>query len=233
MSDPTRLMLRLTRTLADMPPEEALSLRLCRAFVRIVEARSGAVTLGVTTSERSVLCATSPEAARFEDAQDLVQEGPALDAFRTGELVRSLTGSESARRWPRLTELASGLRLGAVDAIPIRPDGGVFGVLTVHHDRDDAPPSTDVDLQFLTNAVGAAIVGDLPAYDSQSRLWTERDQVSQATGMVIAQLAIAPEDALAVLRAHAFAHEASVVEVARLVLERVLSFSDPAVGGGS
>ena len=58
-------------------------------------------------------------------------------------------------------------------------------------------------------------------------VWSERDKVSQATGMIVAQLRIAPADALAVLRAHAFAHEASVAEISRAVLSRQLVFVEP------
>jgi hypothetical protein len=43
--------------------------------------------------------------------------------------------------------------------------------------------------------------------------------------MVIAQLRIAPEDALALLRAHAFAHGSTLARVAALVVDRHLDFS--------
>ncbi len=52
-----------------------------------------------------------------------------------------------------------------------------------------------------------------------------RDQLSQATGMVVAQLKIAPPDALALLRAHAFAHGTTVTEVSSRIVDRTLHFT--------
>jgi hypothetical protein len=101
-----------------------------------------------------------------------------------------------------------------------------MGVLTVHNGPHLANED-DEELTFLADAIGAAIVGELPAHDDLSQLWSERDRVSQATGMVIAQLGISSADALALLRAHAFAQETSVVEVSRSVVERRLDFSRP------
>lgn len=224
MADRPELMLRLTHTLATLPAQDPLPLRMCLAFVQIVDAKGGSITLGFGSSERTLLCATDDVSARYEDTQDFLREGPSLDAFRTGRVVASLSVTDRLRRWPGLAA-SLGHPWSSVQAIPIRPDQAVMGVLTVH----DGPEmlSREDELTFLADAIGAAIVGDLPAHDDESRLWSDRDRVSQATGMVVAQLRISPADALALLRAHAFAHETSVVEVSRSVVERRLDFSRP------
>jgi hypothetical protein len=203
-------------------------LRLCHAVVEVVDARAGAIALGFGTSERTLLCATADDATRFEDAQDLVREGPSLDAFRTGTAVIATTPTDLERRWPALSETLPGSTSGVVHALPMQPGDTVIGVMTIHH----APPATDLtalmpELQFLADAVGAAIIGDLPTQADPSRLWTERDRVSQATGMIVAQLDLDAVDALAVLRAHAFAEAASVVEISRRVVARELDFGRP------
>lgn len=227
MAERSELMFRLTRTLAHLAPQEPLPLRLCLAFVRIAGGGDGAIVIGVSLSERTLLCATGEAAARFEDAQDLVHEGPSLDAFRTAEPVVSLSGEDRRRRWPQLAAATASFPVGAVHAIPIQPGPSVMGVFALHQGSGAATSLTMPEMQFLTDAVGTAILGDLPSPEGESRLWTERDQVSQATGMVVAQLGLDPADALALLRAHAFAHEASVVEVCRWVLQRDLDFSRP------
>jgi hypothetical protein len=224
MTDRPELMLRLTHTLAGLPTRDPLPMRMCVAFVRIVDAYSGAITLGFASSERTLLCATDQFAARYEDVQDVVREGPSLDAFRTGEIVASASEEDQGARWPGLSAAIT-RSTSTVHAIPIRPESTIMGVLTVHGSEGVVLSATHDEMQFLSDAVGAAIVGEMPAHDGESRLWTERDRVSQATGMVVAQLGISPADALAVLRAHAFAHEATVVSVSRLVVDRVLDFS--------
>src|SRR4051812_40058312 len=95
-------MLRLTHTLAGLPPADPLPLRMCLAFVEIVGASGGSMTLGYASTERTTLCATDDASARFEDAQDFLREGPSLDAFRTGQVVASLSVEDQRHRWPGL-----------------------------------------------------------------------------------------------------------------------------------
>jgi hypothetical protein len=83
------------------------------------------------------------------------------------------------------------------------------------------------DLAFLADVLGAAIVGGIPEGDGDHVLWSERDKISQATGMIVAQLGLGRVDALAVLRAHAFAREASIAEISRSVIARELVFTHP------
>jgi len=64
--------------------------------------------------------------------------------------------------------------------------------------------------------------GDEQAWD---RSWGNRAEVHQATGMVVAQLGISAADALARLRAHAFAEQRLLGEVARDVVARRLRFT--------
>jgi AmiR/NasT family two-component response regulator len=71
--------------------------------------------------------------------------------------------------------------------------------------------------------------GDLQAAaaDPTSNAWAElhvlsRAEVSQATGMVVAQLGVDPAEALVRLRAHAYATGRSATDVAHDILERRL-----------
>ena len=52
----------------------------------------------------------------------------------------------------------------------------------------------------------------------------------QAVGMTVAQLTIGPADALAILRAHAFAEGTSLDSIATDVVERRLDFTNQAQG---
>nr|WP_281369391.1 ANTAR domain-containing protein [Microbacterium proteolyticum] len=61
--------------------------------------------------------------------------------------------------------------------------------------------------------------------DDVSTNASPRRFVHQATGMVVAQLQVGPEDALLVIRAHAFASGRSVREVAEAIISRDIDFS--------
>lgn len=228
MQDRSTLVLELTQELSRIAPDEPFPLRMCRAFAKFANADGGAISLGFTTSERTLLCVTDDLVSLFEDVQETLREGPTLDAFRTARPVICASWDEQVERWPVLMEsMPSSVSSTLLYAFPMLPERILVGVVSLHvrPSRPLARPSDDLD--FLADVVGAAIVGGLPVEDGPHALWSERDRVSQATGMIVAQLGVNSADALAVLRAHAFAHEATVGEISRAVLARELVFSEP------
>ncbi len=232
MDHPSSSLTRLTRALADTEPEHPLALRLCTALVRILALDGGAITVGFAESERTTLAATDELAERIEDLQDLLREGPGLDAFRTGEPV-VLSRAEQLQAWPLLVQALGEAHLpDLVLAVPMSPHSDVLGAVTLHTSSPEPPPLDLTEITFLANAVGVAILGTFDRQDSMDLVWRTRDQVNQATGMVVAQLRVRPADAMAVLRAHAFAHGMTVDAVAGAVLSRELDFRTDDRHGG-
>jgi len=226
VEDSAGLLAELTRRLTRTPARAPLPLRLCMAYVDIVAAVGGAITLG-DGPERVRLCATDDSAAHADDAQDVLRQGPSMDAFRTGAAVAAASTEEQDRRWPLLGELLHKTHADLLlHAFPMRFGAETVGVLLVHRSDQDELGATSGEAQFLADAVGAAVLGDLGPDSVSEDSWSTRDKIDQATGMVIAQLGIAPPDALAVLRSHAFAHSTTLAEVSGWILERRLDFSD-------
>ncbi len=237
MSVRSEFLRRLTRVLADGDGDgsDPVAHRLCATVVDLVGADDSAVILAGAGPDRAILCATSEAARRFEEAQDLAGEGPSLEALSTGRVVGFATADECRARWPRFAAAAGAARWEGLDAWPMQPGHALVGVLTVHR-RAAGPLATAAsDLEFLANAVGAVIVGGEALGDGPALRWSERDRIAQATGMVIAQLDLGPGDALAVIRAHAFAEDATVTEISRRVVARELRFGHGADrdGGGA
>lgn len=226
--DRASLLTRLARAVADDSPDRPLETRLCRAYLSILGGDGAAITLSYTRPERVTLCVTDDVAARLEDLQDVLGEGPGPTAYDTRDFtVADLRAGPG--RWPLFIDAAREIAGAEVlYAVPMRPAAGVIGVLSVHQssrvlpDRDHA--------QFLADAIGAALVKDAPAQDSDLTAgpWSNRSAIHQATGMVVVQLRISPDDATALLRAHAFSHDTTLADVASQIISRRLSFSDEA-----
>lgn len=226
MEDRPVLLGQLTRVLASTPVRSPLPLRLCIAFTEIVEAEGAAITIGFNAPDRATLCATDTLADLAEDSQDTLREGPSLDAYRTRMPVCGLSHAEQVSRWPMLSQALERHQTPVLlHAFPMRPDTEVLGVLSAYQTHERGLARSCADAQFLADAIGVAVLGRIDSADEADQLWAARDQVSQATGMVVAQLRIAPSDALALLRAHAFAHGTTVIEVSRGVLDRTLDFT--------
>jgi hypothetical protein len=112
--------------------------------------------------------------------------------------------------------------------------GELVGVLNLFRAQPGMFPSED-----LAGAAAAAELAAIPLLDlldddlraavddPKSSAWAElntlsRAEVSQATGMLVAQLEIDPAEALVRLRAHAYATGRSATDVARDILDRRL-----------
>jgi len=203
--------------------------RLCRAASSALGCDGGAITLAYTRVERVTLSTTDEVALMLEQIQDVVGQGPGPEAFTTGLYCRYdlLAAPGKDPRWPLLeSESLTTLAPLVVHAIPL--GGGteqVVGVLTLHQ----LGRNRDIDVSgalVVARVVMAALVGDVGSMqDTSEGPWSERAQVHQATGMVVAQLGLPEADVLALLRAHAFSHDQSVATTARSVIERQLEFS--------
>ena len=219
--------------LSAQPAGGALPVRLLSACTVVLGMDGAALTLATTRAERITLAATDDVAASLEDLQDVTGQGPSGDAFDRGEIVQLVPGELNQSRWPHFVAAARGLLTDlSMVSIPIRPYAEVLGVLTSYARPGRSLIHELSTSQLVVNAVGVAVLGDLrteapPDLGLSSGSWSNRDAVHQATGMVIAQLGIGPEDAIAVIRAHAYAHDLTLTQISWLILQRQLDFSHP------
>ncbi|GAA4404380.1 GAF domain-containing protein [Fodinibacter luteus] len=230
MADVDVLLLRLAQgVVRDVERGVPLPVRLCRAAVDILECDGAAMTLAYTHLERVTLCATDDTALAIEETQDVLGQGPGHDAFRTRAYVRLDLMPEDAGpdpRWPLLkSEELSALAPVVVHALPMGEGSGTIGVLTLYRRGRDA----DLDIAaglLVAQVLAAALLADAPTLERAGYgEWSDRALVHQATGMVVAQLGLPVADALALIRAHAYAHDHSVGETAREVVDHELTFS--------
>ena len=224
--DKATTLSRLARLVAGADPELSLPERLAQACRRMLGVDSVAITLENTTPQRITLWSTNDHAARLEDLQEVTGEGPSHHAYTFGEPVIAHLNDDEPR-WPQFTDHARRVVGDAtVHALPLHPDHDVIGVLTLLQ----LPPVRTIpslsEAQFLADAIGAALLGDSPGENDPGGdgPWSSRAGIHQAIGMVIAQLHLSEPNALAILRAHAFAHDTTLHDIATQVLTGRLDF---------
>lgn len=219
---------QLAQAVTDTSNRAPLPFRLCRTFVDLVGAEGGAITLAYSDPERTTVCVTDATADRIEDLQEVLGQGPGPDAYQSGRLVKATFPSTPGGHWQMLENAIPGLAAEmTIHAFPMRVGSEVLGVVTVHSTEPLELRVPVADAQFLADAVGAAIAREADEGSDDAR-WEARDRVNQATGMVVAQVAIEPSDALALMRAFAFSHSMSLDEVATAIIERRQDFSQNA-----
>ncbi|MFY0408183.1 ANTAR domain-containing protein [Solicola sp. PLA-1-18] len=227
------LLSQLAEQLARLDPRRPHPWRLCQAMATVLGADGAALTLSYLSTHRMVAGASDEVVSAVVDLEEVVGRGPGVDAAATGEVVSCTVGAVEEPRWPDFV-LAARERLGPLHLllVPVRPVSRIDGVATFYRRASGLDVLAD-EARFLGNAVGVALadVADTPAPVDAGAPWRSRAVVHQATGMVMGQVGVSPDDAVALLRAHAYATSTTMDAVARSVVDRRINFSDYRVEG--
>ncbi|MEU4620654.1 GAF and ANTAR domain-containing protein [Actinoplanes sp. NPDC023801] len=206
--------------------------RLCDACVAELPGVSGA-GLAVMSSlpAQQVRYTSDPVSARVEELQMLLGEGPCVEAFAQGQpvIATDLGDTFWLRRWPAFTPAAVDAGAQAVFALPLQVGAVRLGVIDLYRTSPGPLMGNDLAeaLAFADAATELLLAEHLPGgqLPSSGQLFAHRAGVHQATGMVSAQLSAPMTEAFLRLRAHAYAAERSLDEVAADVVARRLRFT--------
>ena len=233
-TDDQRALSKFATVLASLNREESLTARLCEAGRRMLDADGASMTLDYAGNGRLMVHATDELSASLDDLQDVVGEGPSFEAAQTGEIVVARVGDGDESRWALFSDRLNDMGfVGTLVAVPLRADLSVLGVLSLHR-RGPGQEEDLVSARFLVATVGTALLQDtrVGRPDQVSKeAWATRSQIHQATGMIVAQVGVRTEDAMALLRGHAFARNTTLVDVARDIVERRINFRDFTIEG--
>jgi ANTAR domain/GAF domain len=205
--------------------------RLCSAAERVLSASGVGVNVVANEGMRGVAAVSEPAYQAIEELQFTLGEGPCRDAFASHRpvLVPDLSG-EAMVRWPGYARAlhASGMR--AVFAFPLQVGAASLGALDVFRVEPGALTAAEFRdaLTFADAAVTTLLDGQERAAqgamaDGLDEVTERRAEVFQAQGMVAVQLRVSLADALARLRAHSYAENRPLGDVARDVVARKLS----------
>jgi hypothetical protein len=196
---------------------------------------AAAISLAFAGVASGTLGSSGATARMYDEFQFTFGEGPCLDsiALRAPVLVSDLAHADNGR-WPAYAPAMLAHQVRGIFAIPVMVAGEYVGALDLFRAQPGELPG-----DYLAGAVLAAELAGAPLLDLMhsdlqaavndpySSAWAElnalsRTEVSQATGMLVAQLGVDPPEALIRLRAHAYATNRSATAVARDILDRRL-----------
>ena len=232
MTRDTALLDRLAWALADEPATNEVAWRVCQVVRELLDADSAALTIETSAPYRATLCVTDRRADALDNLQDVLGEGPGMDAFDSGRLIRTGVDRAAEARWPRFIPGAAGVigGDGLLWSIPMRWAAQPIGVITLY--RVKQPPGDEplADAQFLADLAASSLARDPSAYRTVTEpgredCWSSRAVVHQATGMLVSHLHVTADEALARLRGHALASGRHLTEVAGDVVARRLDLA--------
>ena len=208
---------------------------LCAACVVLFDVDAAAISLIFDGATAGTLGSSDVTGRMLDELQFTLGEGPCLDSInqRAPVLVVDLADSDDLR-WPAFGPAMLAHQIRSVYAVPVVVAGEYVGALDLFRRQPGHLAGEN-----LAGAAAAAEIARIPLLDlldgdfqaavadPTSNAWAElnvlsRAEVSQATGMLVAQLEVDPAEALVRLRAHAYATGRSATEVARDILDRRL-----------
>jgi hypothetical protein len=234
--DPVRVA-RVVAALAvgERDPERSL----CAASAGVVGVTGAGVVLMSCGQAVGTLCVSDDVTAAVEEIQYTLGEGPCVDAFHSKRpvLVPDLSDVNVAR-WPgfRPGALVAGVR--AAFGFPLLVGTIAIGALNLYVDHTgDLSVDQFGDALAVAHVMGRTVLGWQSAAPPGSVAWqleqvpAHRAVVYQAAGMVSVQAAVSVDDALALLRAHAFAEGRAISVVVTDVVEGRLRFDTAGPSG--
>lgn len=208
---------------------------LCAPFLTVLPVTGVAISTVGNPFGSETVCASDGSAARLDEIQLDLGEGPCWEAIRTGApvLVPDVQGATTAR-WPIALQGLQATGLGAVFAFPMRFGALDIGAVDLYTDE---PSALRLELQdhalALTEAASRQVLRHALARtetDADGLLETggqySRREVHQASGMLAAQTDADVDDALLILRGHAYAAGRTVRDLAAAVVARDVDFTD-------
>jgi hypothetical protein len=196
---------------ADLTDEVTPELLLCTAFVRSGRVDGCGASLMIDFSVRVPLAATDNVFKAAAELQFSVWEGAGPDVVDFGVPVLVPDVRTESDRWPLTTPRIAELPLRALAVLPLYAGQSQIGLFSsycsqpYHYTADD--------LRDLTNLAGAlGVLAAQRVKNTTSML--PPTNVPIAVGMITARYQTSTADAMAMLRAKAYAADSTVVAIA-------------------
>lgn len=207
---------------------------LCRPFLTALPISGASVVVISSAGAQSTLCSSDIVAARIDELQFDLGEGPQWSVVRSGEPVLvSDVGSATHNDWPIFGAALAALPVGALFTVPMKMGAVTVGAASLYRTK---PGTLSEDQQVSASAISSAIATTavqralLSATDDappeSASVPALRREVHQATGMILVQLDTTATIAYSRLQAYAFANGRTLQSVAHDVVTRTLTFDD-------
>lgn len=195
--------------------------RVCSATADALSARGAGIGVLGHDGQRFTAIGSDPVSEKLEDVQFLLGEGPCTEAVarRRPVLVPDLD-TAAARRWPGYVPAMREHDIRAVFAFPLQVGAGCLGALDVFRSAPGSLTPQQLRRALLFADTAMSILLDAQDKAEDDTVGGFEDQIVhdatlfQAQGMVMAQLGVSITEAMVRIRAHTFAENLNVLDVA-------------------
>lgn len=212
----------------------AVNARYCAPFLAALPVTGAAISSLGSFMAPETICASDINAARLDELQFDLGEGPCWDASRTRRPVLAADlRTRPDHTWPAFVDAIQGMPIRGLVAYPLLLGPLSVGVVDMYSSSALAfGEDQNHEAQLLASKAARSVAREIfsritadPDAPAEPESEYSRRHIHQATGMVLAQLNLSAADASLILRAHAFATGRSLSDVAQDVIEWKLDFA--------
>jgi GAF domain-containing protein len=202
---------------------------LTHRCVEVLGASAAGVMLAAPSGQLR-LVASSSDAMRVLEMFELqAQEGPCLDAYRTGELVEQELLHSGKGRWPRFSTVAVEAGFHSVFAVPLRLRDATVGALNIGSTEESPMDADDVlvvrafaDLATISILQHRAVTDYQLVNEQLAQALASRIVIEQAKGVVFERAGIDMSEAFTRMRQYARTHSLRLTDVAEAVIDNTV-----------
>ncbi|WP_091228096.1 GAF and ANTAR domain-containing protein [Microbacterium sp. 3J1] len=204
-------------------------------FVELFPVTGAAVSTVGDLLGSETISATDDTAARLDELQFDLGEGPCWDAMRSvAAVIEPEFRLRGVARWPAFAAATEKHAVASMFAFPLSVGELTMGAVDLYSSEPvTLSPAECAQAITMAEVVGRHVLrdalSDFADRDARAGLYSRRT-IHQATGIVLAQLDISPDDALLMIQARAFSTGQRMMEVAQAIVDGSLRFTR-ATGG--
>ena len=218
------------RAWIDTPQRHHALPRFMASVADVADADAAALTLFGPGLIETLAAASDCSAKSAQDLEFTFGEGPARDTMTVRRAVY-VARTAIRRRWPNYGPAVERLGIRCIAAVPVELTGVPLGALTLfgqqriieNGEPDRLRTVADTLAAMLLSEHGLNKADDGDAGNAVLAEADDRSVVHQATGMVSVQYGCAIPDALALIRARAFAEDRPVESIATDIVKHTLT----------
>ncbi len=229
LDDVTGALEALTAILRDEDDFRVLLQQVCAQVRHAVPGVDEASVTLLEGERPHTAAATAGRVTELDVDQYRIGDGPCLEAYRTGKIVRtSVAGAE--QRWPNFARGAREAGFGSFLAAPLVADKRSAGAVNCYGRQDDGFAAIDAQLLELYTTAVEAVLRTYHRYqdaretaENLRRALSSRAVIDQAKGMLMAIRQVDADDAFALLVEQSQRENAKLRDVAERFVARVVS----------
>jgi transcriptional regulator with GAF, ATPase, and Fis domain len=193
--------------------------------VTLADVSEAGVVLAAPSGNLQAVAASSERGHLLELFELQNQDGPCLDAYRTGLVVESADLAQDRERWPTFAQRALDVGFSAVHSVPLRLRDRVIGALNLLRTGIGALSEADAKLvRALADIATVGVLQERTIAESQSTTaalqtaLTSRILIEQAKGILAERAVVSIDAAFELLRGYARGHRLGITDVAGQVV---------------